>query len=183
MDYRFLDRLDDLERRLARVEGKSSRGTRHADQAPSGIDALHQWVQNQAQESGGGVVAYAGTGPWDALTVAWQVGRSWDDILAATGRATASLLSALANPTRIRIVGAILRGSRTTADLIDVLDQPSSGQLFHHLKDLIAAGVIHQPVRGVYAVRPSHVVALLTIMCAAIDLVPAEVDHEQDERP
>ncbi len=62
----------------------------------------------------------------------------------------------------------------TTAELASRLDQPSTGQLSHHLKELLAAGVIHQPVRGTYAVRMEHVVPLLTLLSAAIDVDP---DH------
>jgi DNA-binding transcriptional ArsR family regulator len=79
-------------------------------------------------------------------------------------------MAALANPTRIRIVGELLQGPVPTGELARRLEQPSAGQLFHHLKELLAAGIIHQPVRGTYAIGDRHVVPLLVLGSAAIDL-------------
>ncbi len=79
-------------------------------------------------------------------------------------------LSALANGTRVRIVAELLGGPVATGELADRLDQSSSGQLFHHLKELLAAGLIHQPVRGTYAIADRHAVPLLAVLSAGIDL-------------
>lgn len=128
-------------------------------------------------------VAYSGTGPWQGGAVVWQIVRGWTDVLTETGERSAALFTALASPSRLRIVTALTAGEVTTAELARRLGQPSTGQLFHHLKELLAAGVIYQPVRGTYAIRREHAVPLLTILCAALDVretPPAEVrdDHE-----
>ncbi|MEW6059695.1 MAG: helix-turn-helix domain-containing protein [Actinomycetota bacterium] len=88
-------------------------------------------------------------------------------------KAVARVLTALANGTRLRIVGELMHGPVSTGELAERLDQPSSGQLFHHLKELLAAGVIHQPVRGTYALRRQHAVPLLAVLSAASDLTPS----------
>ncbi|GIF00702.1 ArsR/SmtB family transcription factor [Paractinoplanes rishiriensis] len=118
-------------------------------------------------------VLYAGLGGWDGQTLAWQVVRGWDEIRSAPADASAGVLAALANPTRVRIATELLRRRLTTAELAQRLDQPSPGQLFHHLKELLAAGVVHQPERGTYAVREQHVIPLLSVLCAVLDLRPS----------
>jgi hypothetical protein len=129
-------------------------------------------------------VTYSGSGPGDNGTVAWQIIRGWPDILDGTGERSAALFSALASPLRLRIVTELIGGKVATAELARRLDQPSTGQLFHHLKELLAAGVIYQPVRATYAIRSENVVPLLTMLCAAIDIreSPQEVRHDSEHR-
>lgn len=77
---------------------------------------------------------------------------------------------ALSSPARLRIVGALVAGEASTGDLAARLADGTTGQLFHHVKELLAAGLVHQPRRGVYALRPQHAVPLLAVLSAAIDL-------------
>ena len=125
-----------------------------------------------------GTVVYAGAGPWTGGTVAWQIGRGWADIRETGADAIASLFGALANPHRIRILRALVTGPLSTGELGQRLDQPSSGQLFHHLKELLAAGVIHQPERGTYAIRREDAIPLLAALSSAIDLAAPHVEEE-----
>ena len=157
--------LADLTRRVDRLEGKASEAV-----APLQAKDPH--------------VTYSGTGPWRDGVIVWQIIRGWNAVLKETGERSATLFSALANPSRLRIVAELMAGEEvTTAVLARRLDQPSTGQLFHHLKELLAAGVIYQPVRGTYAIRREHAVPLLTMMCAALDVresVPTEVHHDHE---
>ncbi len=129
-------------------------------------------------EDAPGTVVYAGAGPWEGGAVAWQIDRRWPDIRALAEDAVADLFAALSNPNRIRIVRELASGSLTTAQLTERLDQPSSGQLFHHLKELLSAGVIHQPARATYAIRRQHVIPLLAALSCAMDLATPNVDAE-----
>jgi DNA-binding transcriptional ArsR family regulator len=115
---------------------------------------------------GAGRVVYAGRGPWEGTEVMWHMERSWDDVLTQAGEHVARVVSALASATRLRIAGELVSGPVTTGDLAARLDQPSSGQLFHHLKELLAVGVVHQPRRGTYALRPQHVLPVLALLSA-----------------
>jgi DNA-binding transcriptional ArsR family regulator len=87
--------------------------------------------------------------------------RTWSERLHADPAPLSSSLAALGNPLRIQIVQMLLRRPASTVELTDALDAPSSGQLFHHLEELLAAGLIHQPQRGLYGTRPQHGVPLL----------------------
>jgi DNA-binding transcriptional ArsR family regulator len=135
------------------------------------------WDSPDGADAGGSVV-YAGAGPWADGTVAWQIGRGWTDIREAGADAIASLFGALANPYRIRILRELVTGPVTTSELGIRLDQPSSGRLFHHLKELLAAGVIYQPERGTYAIRREDVIPMLAALSCAIDLASPHLEEE-----
>jgi DNA-binding transcriptional ArsR family regulator len=169
-------RVEELAERVSRLEGHRTDSAR--------MDA--SLVRDLLADLGGaggseqaGAVLYAGAGPWSEGTLALQIVRGWQDVLDASEDALARVMSALANPTRIRIVGELLQGPVATGELAERLEQPSAGQLFHHLKELLAAGIIHQPVRGTYAIGDRHVVPLLVLGSAAMDLsVPAQGQGE-----
>lgn len=151
----------DLAKRVARLEGRASPA------APLKADDPH--------------VTYSGTGPWRGGAVVWQIIRGWTDVLADTGERSAALFAALANPSRLRIVVELIGGEVTTAELARRLDQPSTGQMFHHLKELLAAGVIYQPVRGTYAIRREHAVPVLAMLCAALDIRESTTTEAHDD--
>jgi DNA-binding transcriptional ArsR family regulator len=120
------------------------------------------------------VVGYTGRGTVAAGPIEWRMARSWETTLDATEHDDlAAVFAALGNPVRLRVVAALAKADLTTAALAELLGQPSTGQLFHHLKELLAAGMVHQPHRGTYALHFAHVIPLLTIICAACDVSPA----------
>ncbi len=121
--------------------------------------------------AGPAIVVYAGAGPWGGGIVAWEMRRPWDEVRGTTDENAARVLTALANGTRLKIVSELLGGELATGELVERLALPSSGQLFHHLKELLAAGIVHQPVRGTYAIRREHAVPLLAVLAATLDLV------------
>ena len=96
--------------------------------------------------------------------------RTWHDVLATDPGDLVGVLAALASPVRLRIVAALFEGPAGTAALAERVEAGTSGQLFHHLKDLLATGLVHQPQRGTYALRPQHALPLLAVLSAAFDL-------------
>jgi DNA-binding transcriptional ArsR family regulator len=169
--------VEALAQRVARLEGAAESERR--DSSAIAHELLRRLAGDGSDATGTATVVYAGAGPWEHGAVAWQMGRSWDDVTSGPVESVARALSALANGTRLRIVVELLRGRVSTGELADRLDQPSPGQLFHHLKELLAAGVIHQPERGTYAIRRPHVVPLLAVLSAAVDLA-APADEEKE---
>lgn len=162
--------LADLAKRVTALEAAASARTRPSPDAPV-VEALLRRLKGRDEADD--TLVYAGLGGWDGQTLAWQVERGWEEIRSAPAEHSASVLAALGSPIRVRIAVELLRRNLTTAELAERLDQPSSGQLFHHLKELLSAGVIHQPVRGTYAVREQHVIPLLAVLCAVMDLRPS----------
>jgi DNA-binding transcriptional ArsR family regulator len=161
--------VEDLAGRVARLEASRPRPAHGDATLVEGL--LRELAGDGSGEPGAPTVVYAGAGPWEDGTVAWQIGRTWDDVASGSDESISRVLSALASGTRLRIVVELLRGPVSTGALAERLEQPSPGQLFHHLKELLAAGVIHQPERGTYAIRRAHAVPLLAVLSAAADLV------------
>jgi DNA-binding transcriptional ArsR family regulator len=130
-----------------------------------------------------GTVMYAGAGRIGDETIVYQMNRSWAELTTAGASPLASGLVALASPTRVAIVQTLLRGRASKADLSAALDEPSSGQLYHHLKELMAAGLIHQPERAVYAIPAHRVVPVLALLAAAYDLAHPATHTPTTEEP
>ena len=79
--------------------------------------------------------------------------------------ALAPALSALAHPVRLALLAKVLHGRRTVPELSEGLG--TSGQLYHHLRQLVAAGWLEASARGSYAVPATRVVPLLTLFATA----------------
>jgi len=91
---------------------------------------------------------------------------SEDAVLDADWTEWAGALAALGNPVRLTLLQQILRGTSTVSGLSEVQGLGTSGQIYHHLRQLTAEGWLHSPSRGVFAVPPTRVVALLAILVA-----------------
>jgi DNA-binding transcriptional ArsR family regulator len=122
------------------------------------------------QRPGEGTLEYGGSGPWSDGVVAWHQDRTWAEVTRVDSEVPANVFAALSSPARVDIVVALLGGELSTADVGSRVDSPSTGQLHHHLRDLLAAGLIHQPRRGTYAIRHQHVVPILTLLSACRDV-------------
>jgi DNA-binding transcriptional ArsR family regulator len=151
-------RVDALER--------ASRGAPQADVTPDSLSGLREAREREP----GGVVFYAGVGPRGEGEVAWQLAHRWDDVLTADRARTARPLAALGHPARLDIVCELVAGPLGRQALQDRLDRATAGQLNHHLRELLAAGIVSQPRRGVYEVAVNAVVPLLTLLGCAGDL-------------
>ncbi|MFF3019595.1 ArsR/SmtB family transcription factor [Streptomyces sp. NPDC057939] len=167
------DRVAALERRLAALE---ARGDARPEPAPTGGDfwALEGWKARLAEAgdaAGAGGVLFTG-----AVTLPtgeryeWQQAAVTEDVLdpgAEAGR-TADSLAALGNPVRLRLLREILAGRRTAAELTALDGVGTSGQVYHHLRQLTAAGWLHTTGRGRHEVPAGRVVPLLVLLSAAI---------------
>jgi DNA-binding transcriptional ArsR family regulator len=89
-----------------------------------------------------------------------------DAILETDWTARASALAALGHPVRLTLLREILRGRTTVSALSEVEGLGTSGQIYHHLRQLTAEGWLHTPSRGAFAVPPDRVDALLAILVA-----------------
>jgi DNA-binding transcriptional ArsR family regulator len=93
-------------------------------------------------------------------------------LFAADPAPLAQLFAALASPHRLIVLRTLCAGPRTSQQLQEVLGMSSPGQLYHHLKELLAAGLIVQQGRSGYAIAPRSVIALCMALMAASDLPP-----------
>lgn len=156
-------RLAAIEERLARLEG----GEPAAADVPAD-DRFWALRTLQRQVAEPGAVLFTGS-----VTVRegeryeWQEGRLAGDLLDADWGDLAAALGALAHPVRLALVQAVLRGTRAVAELSGDERFGTSGQLYHHLRQLVAAGWLKASGRGRYVVPPARVLPLLVIVMGA----------------
>lgn len=100
-------------------------------------------------------------------TYDWQQSASAAALIDTDWPDLSDTISALAHPVRLAIVQAVVRGHGSTAELADLPDLGTTGQLHHHLRQLAAAGWLQSAGQGHYEVPAARVVPLLTILVAA----------------
>jgi len=176
-------RLDALTRKVAAleqsVEGPRAKASgRRAEQAtpaePAGDDLLRLVERRrvaQARDARGrrGAIVYGGSLELAGAEYLWGIERPLAGLLSLDLERTAHVLATLAHPQRLRLLLAVIEQPRTAAELQKVLGSKSPGPLYHHLRDLLALGVVVQQDRR-YAVPPRHVVPLLAALALALDL-------------
>src|SRR5699024_11742276 len=79
----------------------------------------------------------------------------------------APALSALAHPVRLTLLQAVLAGPHQTAELSALPGLGTSGQVYHHLNQLAAAGWLRSPRRGRWEVPGERTIPLLALVMAA----------------
>jgi len=165
-------RLDAMERRLTVLEHRGADSPAAAPAAPDdGEPGRTFWVLDALRArlaAEDGAVVLAGVVPLPTgEEYVWQYGRTTEDLLAASWLELSKAIAALGHPVRLRLLQLILTGTRSAGDLQSVEGLGTSGQLYHHLRQLIAAGWLVQTARGHYAVPGDRVVPLLVLLTAA----------------
>lgn len=115
----------------------------------------------------GGAVVYGGIVHLPAGPLEWQIGRAQGDLLGADWPALAARLAALGHRVRLALLRALVEGPATVQALAALPGLGTTGQLYHHLRELESTGWVHSPERGRYAVPPERVVPLLAVLSAA----------------
>ncbi|WP_067505137.1 helix-turn-helix domain-containing protein [Actinoplanes sp. TFC3] len=97
----------------------------------------------------------------------WQLGTSVDDLFEADWSDWAATLGALGHPVRLLLLRRVLAGTRTAAELAADEALGTTGQLYHHLRQLVSTGWLHSSARGRYSVPGERVVPLLVVLTGA----------------
>ncbi|MER7804977.1 winged helix-turn-helix domain-containing protein [Streptomyces parvulus] len=160
--------MADLERRLAALE---EAGERPAPRPGEGGDfwAL-EGLKEQLAELGAadGGVLFTGTVRLPTgEQYAWQHGTLTDGLMDADWAESAEVFAALGHPVRLRLLREILGGRRTAAELAELDGVGTTGQIYHHLRQLTGAGWLHAAGRGRHEVPPGRVVPLLVALSTA----------------
>lgn len=142
----------------------------------SRLNELMEELCSKTQESGrSGLVAYLGVynsggrqSNWIRSTVPAE------DLLSLIENGVASkVLACIGNANRLAILLAILREPKTVASLVEECGFGSTGQVYHHMKPLLAADMIvedeHQ--KGVYIVQPHKVQGIIMLLAGISDMV------------
>ncbi len=101
-----------------------------------------------------------------------------DDLLALIeNKSAATVLQTIGNNDRLTLLLAILRTPMTVAAMVEKCGFNTTGQVYHHLKPLIAADLVfevEQAERGVYAVRFHRVQGIIMLLAGIADLIDTE---------
>ena len=155
-----------LAARLDRIEGTVDGVTQPSPVADT-EDAL--WILSgiKSRVPDPGAVFFAGSVQVAAGPVQWQVGFPTDRILESDWSAQAQSIAALASPVRLSILQAVISGASSVAELSADEHRGTTGQLYHHLNQLVAQGWLLASGRGHYEIPGERIVPLLVILTAA----------------
>ncbi len=133
------------------------------------LDPERFWALTGLQERIGAGSAVLFTGsvrlPGERVYV-WQEGIDAEQLLDADWDQAADALAALGHPIRLKLIQEVLNGASTTAEIGATEGLGTTGQLYHHLRQLVAAGWLSSSGRGRYEVPPGRVVPLLVTIAA-----------------
>jgi DNA-binding transcriptional ArsR family regulator len=181
------ERLDNLERRVGALEVKL---WATPDSLPSAspdlgrLDELRRrdgprYVRGAVR----GAVAFTGSVAICDRELLWAGEHGLPEIWDLDAASLARLLAALGHPARIVLVRALLEGERSSQELQEVIGSSSAGQLYHHLKDLMAAGAVDQAGRSLYRISASRVVPVLVVLAAAGDIARPHDPEAETQKP
>lgn len=167
------ERLAELEQRVAKLEsGASTRSSDSASRTGQDMFWALEGLRDRTPADTAGAVLFTGI---VELPIGehyeWQHGRPVDELvhqdLDQDWADIAAGLAALGHPVRLLLLHAILHGTRTAAELAGLDGVGTTGQIYHHLRQLTGAGWLRTTSRGQYAVPPERVVPLLTVLAAS----------------
>lgn len=165
-------RLVVVEKRLTELESAGQRGSETpALLTESGgieLDTERFWIIHgiDARYPEGGVVFAGSVTTPTGERFLWQEGIDSSSAIDAEWAESAGTFSALGHPVRLQILQYVLLGVRTTRELNEIAEVNTTGQLHHHLKELLAARWLESPTRGRYQIPVDRVVALLVVLRA-----------------
>jgi len=173
-DDNVLDRLRQLEARVERLESvPAGSGIRGSEATAPGQDARRGdqfWALDRlrAMSPQAGAVMFVGAvSTPGGERYEWQEAHPTAAVLDAEWGESVSRLDALAHPVRLLLLHEIVNGSRTVGELAAHERLGTTGQLYHHLRQLVAAGWLRATGQGRYEVPGERIVALLVIITAS----------------
>ena len=85
----------------------------------------------------------------------------------------AKVLACIGNNDRLNMLLALLRTPRTAAQLVEECGYNTTGQVYHHLKPLLAADLVKEdePSRGSYVIQPHRVQGVIMLLAGISDML------------
>ncbi|CAM5551117.1 ArsR/SmtB family transcription factor [Streptomyces narbonensis] len=162
------ERVAELERRMAALEGAERPVPEAVDATFWALEGFKAELAEAGERGADGGVLFTGSVrlPTDER-YEWQFGALTERLLDEEWAGTADSFAALGHPVRLRLLREILGGRRTAAELAELAEIGTTGQIYHHLKQLTGAGWLHTTGRGRYEVPGARVVPLLVMLTAA----------------
>jgi DNA-binding transcriptional ArsR family regulator len=127
------------------------------------------WLLQELERRGlDATVVYAGRLDGRDGPVQWQITESADRLLETEWSAAAAPLAALGHPSRLQILQLVAQGrARTATELAGTEGLGTTGQIYHHLRQLVATGWLRPTDHGRHEVPAGRLVPLLVLLSAA----------------
>ena len=159
------EEFEQLRAEVERLAGSSA--------APEGNglpDSGNLWalrgLQERVEDPAGAVLLTGSVELQPGAPHLWQQGATTSSLLEADWSELVPALDALAHPVRLQLLQLVMTGTDRTADLGEAEGLGTSGQLHHHLRQLLAAGWLRNAGRGRYEIPVARVVPLLVVLTA-----------------
>ena len=134
-------------------------------------------LENTCGEKGEtGTITYLGVFASGGRQSTWiQNEINTDELLELIENRTAEkVLACIGNNDRLNILLALLRQPMTVAALVEKCGYNSTGQVYHHLKPLVAADLITEDkdsAKGTYIVKPHRVQGIIMLLAGIHDMI------------
>ena len=125
------------------------------------LEGLNARLADDAVTAEGAVMLVGSLTLPTGAPVAWQQAAGTAGMLEVDWSDHAAVFAALGHPVRVELLRHILSGVQTTAGLAAIEGLGTTGQLHHHLRQLVSAGWVRQGGRGSYEVPAVRIVPLL----------------------
>jgi len=131
------------------------------------IAALESAAESAADSAERPAPEVTGSPLWALESLKAQLGAFTGQLFEEDWADAAESFAALGHPVRLRLLREILGGRRTAAELAELEETGTTGQIYHHLRQLTGAGWLRTVGRGRYEVPGARVVPLLVVLTAA----------------
>ncbi|MEU9994794.1 ArsR/SmtB family transcription factor [Streptomyces sp. NPDC048370] len=162
------ERVAELERRMAELERADRPAPEISDGTFWALEGLKAEIAGSGAQGEDGAVLFTGSVRLPTQErYEWQFGAFTERLLDEDWAENAESFAALGHPVRLRLLREVLGGRRTAAELAELEEIGTTGQIYHHLRQLTGAGWLHTTGRGRYEVPGARVVPLLVVLTAA----------------
>ncbi len=144
---------------------------------PNIMNILHSLENDCEQSEQSGSITYLGVYESGGRQSTWIRNEVNTDSLLSLieNKMAEKVLNCIGNSDRLNILLYILKKPMTVAQLVEECGYNSTGQVYHHLKPLIAADLIIEDVknegRGVYVVQPHRVQGIIMLLAGISDML------------
>jgi len=138
-------------------------------------DLLNEACEKIDVEGSSGYITYLGSfasGNRQSIWVSHQVDA--DKLLKLIeSNIAAKALACIGNNDRLNMLLALLRAPKTAAQLVDACGYNTTGQVYHHLKPLLAADLVKEDehIRGSYAIQPHRIQGVIMLLAGISDML------------
>lgn len=196
MDRDFSAELDEIKAELKKLKEFYMRSSSKAEEGgknwkrvepirnmhpDSRLSGMMTEMCTHAEESGAsGLVTYMGVFSSGGRQANWIKNEvNADDFLRAVeDRTPERVLACVGSNERLNILIALLKKPMTVAEIVKKCGFGSTGQAYHHMKPLLAAGIIAEGEegagKGVYVVRFDKVRGIIMLLAGICELATAE---------